>query len=421
MVPHGRRLSGERALSYIWRKVERPAVEPDGGEQDRVDIVTDRTGFDRLEQDWNGLFERAGRGPHVFQTFNWNWHWANHYLTTAAGKTPTKLAIVTVYRRGRLVLLWPLVAERFAGLKILRWMGEPVSQYGDALIDDVHDKAALLRRALQRLHDKLAPDVIFMRKVRADATIAAHLTELGMSVTDRGRAPNVDLASAPDFAAYEQRYSGKARKNRRRLMRRLNEEGAVSFERHRSGASAEKAARDAIELKRAWLKATGRISPALADQRYTDFFAEVAHGRGRPAGCELSVLRLDGQTAGVAIDVTSKGHRAAHIIVHDRRFDRLSAGTLLFEHWVRTAAGDRIPTFDLLAPAYAYKSEWADGMIDVGDFACGLTLRGRTFVRLYLRLRPKMKAAAETISVSVNRLLMLFAGSSNVVQTTTGV
>ena len=31
------------------------------------------------------LFERAGRPTQVFQSFNWNWHWANHYLAGAPG------------------------------------------------------------------------------------------------------------------------------------------------------------------------------------------------------------------------------------------------------------------------------------------------------------------------------------------------
>ncbi len=59
------------------------------------------------------LFDRAGRGEQVFQSFNWNWHWCNHYLREGRGP---QLAIVTGRRAGRLVMLWPLVKERVAGL-----------------------------------------------------------------------------------------------------------------------------------------------------------------------------------------------------------------------------------------------------------------------------------------------------------------
>ena len=41
-------------------------------------LITKRSDFDALEDDWNALFARAGRPTQVFQSFNWNWHWANN-------------------------------------------------------------------------------------------------------------------------------------------------------------------------------------------------------------------------------------------------------------------------------------------------------------------------------------------------------
>src|SRR6185503_16150157 len=223
--------------------------------------------------------------------------------------------------------------------------------------------------------------------------------ELGVRRTAVTEAPFLDLASAPSFAGYEQRYSAKARKNRRRLLRRLEERGAVVVERHTGGEQARAAALEAIALKRAWLETTGRLSPALADRRFAAFFADAAEGRGRPAGCGVSVLRSNGQTAGIAIDVTCGSRRAAHVIVHDARLDAFSPGTLLLQEWIRGASAEAIATFDLLAPAYAYKLDWADATVAVEDFALGLTLPGRAYVYVYLgALRQRLKAAAEAVS-----------------------
>jgi len=100
-------------------------------------LVTDRAAFDALEPEWTDLFDRAGRGTQVFQTFNWNWHWCNHYLGDGSqGSAAPALAVVTARRAGRLVMVWPLVRERVAGLCQLSWMGEPVSQYGDVLTEE---------------------------------------------------------------------------------------------------------------------------------------------------------------------------------------------------------------------------------------------------------------------------------------------
>jgi CelD/BcsL family acetyltransferase involved in cellulose biosynthesis len=182
-------------------------------------------------------------------------------------------------------------------------------------------------------------------------------------------------------------------------MRRLQERGPLGIERHTSGAQARAAALEAVALKRAWIKDTGRLAPALADRRFAAFFADAAEGRGRPAGCGVTVLKCNGETAGIAIDVTCAGRRAAHVIVHDPRLDSFGPGTLLLQEWIRGAAADRIATFDLLAPAFAYKLDWADRTVAVEDFALGLTLPGCAYVHVYLgALRKRLKAAAEALS-----------------------
>jgi CelD/BcsL family acetyltransferase involved in cellulose biosynthesis len=372
------------------------------------ETISDRAGMDALEPEWNDLFRRAGRSDQLFQTFNWNWHWANHYLPAAGARGGPALAIVTVRRDGRLVMLWPLVLERAAGLKVLHWMGQPVSQYGDVLAEDLPDRLQLMRQAWRYIAARLGADAVSLRKVRADSTIAPLLAELGFRQTDAAEAPYLDLASAPDFAKYELRYTGKARKNRRRLARRLGEQGPLSLERHTAGADAREAAPQAIALKREWIKQTGRVAPALADRRFADFFADVAEGAVRPAGCGVTVMKSNGAPIGIAVDITCGTRRAAHIIVHDPRLDAFSPGTLLLEAWVKGASADGIATFDLLAPAYAYKLDWADGSVAVGDFALGLTLAGRAYVQLYHGFaRRTAKAAAEVLPHLFARLRAL--------------
>jgi CelD/BcsL family acetyltransferase involved in cellulose biosynthesis len=200
------------------------------------------------------------------------------------------------------------------------------------------------------------------------------------------------------------RYSQKAGKNRRRLMRRLEEHGSIQIVRHRGGSEARAAALGAIALKRAWTQASLRVAPSLADARFAAFFADVAEARQRPAGCAVTTMRCNNVIASIAIDVSCAERRAAHIIVHDPAFQRLSPGTLLLQEWIRTASAEGIATFDLLAPAYAYKDDWADTGIAVGDYAGGITWLGRAYARLYLaRLRPRLKAALETLPHLVGR------------------
>ena len=203
------------------------------------ELVTERTAFDALETDWNALFDRAGRSSQVFQTFNWNWHWANHYLSGAPGGIEgLNLSIVTARRDGQLIMVWPLVSERVRGITQIFWMGEPVSQYGDVIIDNLPDALDVMRAGWAFLASHAKGDVVRLRRVRSDAAVAPLMAEIGARITDRQKAPYLDLTSAPSFAKYEERYSGQVRRNRRRLSRRLEEQGPMLFERHKGGAEA---------------------------------------------------------------------------------------------------------------------------------------------------------------------------------------
>jgi CelD/BcsL family acetyltransferase involved in cellulose biosynthesis len=138
-------------------------------------LITTRAEFDTLAGDWNSLFARCGRSTHAFQTFNWCSHWADHFL---GGERDPTLAIVTARRRGRLVLVAPLVVERFAGLKIVTWLGAPVSQYGDIIAEEGPHLMPALRRAWAFLIDTVRPDAVRLNKTRADAVVGPLLGEI---------------------------------------------------------------------------------------------------------------------------------------------------------------------------------------------------------------------------------------------------
>ena len=124
-----------------------PAVAADtDADACAFEIVSSRAAFDALADDWNELFARAGRGAQAFQAFNWNWHWCNHYLRPREERG-RRLAVLTGRRAGRLVMVWPLVTSRVAGLLQLTWMGDPVSQYGDILAEPSADTLQQQRAA----------------------------------------------------------------------------------------------------------------------------------------------------------------------------------------------------------------------------------------------------------------------------------
>ena len=370
-------------------------------------LTTDREAFDALEPEWNELFARAGRSAQLFQAFNWNRHWCNHYLSdSATGQSGLSLAIVTGRRDGRLVMIWPLALERGAGLRRLVWMGAPVSQYGDVLIDAEIEAAPSLLAAWRFVTERLRPDLVWLRKVREDAAIAPIMSEIGAVATQRLEAPYMDLTATGDFEAVLQQRSTRFRKRQRAASKRLAAFGPVDYDHRSVGVEASKQAAHAVALKRAQLKADGVLSPAVADPRMGAFFADVAEASGQPLGLHVVSLSSNNHLAAVDVFLGCKDRAALHVVAYDLEFEQASVGSLLLQQTIAEACAAGYRTFDFLAPADAYKMRWADGVVGVSDWVLPRSAKGRAFASLYLGLaRPTAKAAFGALPLAVRRFI----------------
>ena len=125
----------------------------------RFETLTDAAAIDALSAEWSALSRASGRSQQVFQGFEWLAVWRSLYLGSG-----TRAAVITGRSQGRLVYVWPLVIENRFGLRILSGMGEPLSQYCDAIIDDAVDDAE--QDAALDYVVKLRFDLIALRRVR---------------------------------------------------------------------------------------------------------------------------------------------------------------------------------------------------------------------------------------------------------------
>ena len=369
------------------------------------EIVRDEAGFDALKDDWNRLYQDNAKSTQPFLSFAWNRHWLRHYFAGQSHPLGVQLAVVVGRRDGRAVVIWPLVTRRMAGMTYLHWMGQPVSQYGDVLVEASDASQQLLSDSWDVIAARLAPDVITLRKVRSDAAVAELLKKKGAVATLTEQAPFVATAGITSFENFELCYSAKARKNRRRLLRRLEEKGAVEFVHVSNGPEAMVLVSQAIGLKRAWLGERGLLSPALHDHRFEEFFVAVAT-RGDEAGCLVSVLKFNGRPAAIMVSVKGEQRLAGHIFAYDLALEKAGVGVLLLEECLRFAIDHGYAAFDLLAPGDAYKYDWCDQHVEVRDWALASSMRGHLFTRLYLaHVREQVKQTAKRLPSPVRRIL----------------
>ncbi len=372
------------------------------------EVVRDEVQFDALRDDWNNLYATSAAKSQPFLDFAWNRHWLCHYHASVSHPLGVELTVVVGRRDGHAVIIWPLVTKSMAGMTYLHWMGQPVSQYGDVLVEASGATQKLLDESWAVIMARLAPDVVALRKVRADAVVAPLLKKQNAVATLCEQAPFIVTQGYASVADFEKRSPVKARKNRRRLLRRLKEIGAVEFVNHTGGPEAVALVQQAIGLKRAWLQSKGLISSALHDQRFEGFFKAASEATSGSAGIRVFALEVDGTAAAIMVAIESDRRLAGHIFAYDVAREKTGAGVLLLEDCLHYAVTNGYQAFDLLAPGDAYKYEWCDQYVDVCDWALASSVRGHIFTRLFLaQAREQIKQATKRLPPPVRKALRL--------------
>lgn len=387
------------AASTQFRGDALPAAEAADAPLD-VGVIGTAAGFAALEADWNDLFRRSANPQQVFQDHGFLSEWARHYLGPGDA-----LRVVTGRRNGRLVMAWPLLLRRRLGVATLGFMGTPVAQFGDVLVDREEVIPALLATGWSAV-EGLGADLFEARKVRADSLLALSPAFPSGIVLERLEAPFADLGTrvAPDGPGPA--YSARERSNYRRRMRRLKERGAITLSAVGPGPLANALAAEAITLKRAWVVANGIPAPAVVDPRFASFFAGVATRTDGPATLQVSLIECDGRNVGIDLSFDCKGTTFGHVIAGALCFEREGIGSVLVHHVLANARARGNTRFDLLAPADPYKLGHADGSVAVCDLAFPFTRLGRLAGAVALkRLRPAAKALARRLPAAVSRAL----------------
>ncbi len=375
----------------------------------QITLISTLSGLKALADEWNDLFARVGQPQQVFQTHGFAHEWSNHFLTTpAASPSSNRLAIVVARRAGCAVLIWPLVINSELGLRVLTGLGEPVAQYTDAVIDPSEDATSLLGLALAEIIRVHAPDLIRLRKVRADATITPLLADIATHRINPVQAPFVTLRAGG--SPFEDRQTGKAKKNRRRLLRRLEEHGSVEFRSLGGDADAGRTIATGLAAKREWLKRRGLLSPAIANPRLDGFLQAVSTSASTATGCRLFALDVAGKTVALAMGFQCGGRLMLHLITQIEEVERFGAGILNLEAVLKRIEAEGLSALDLLPPRADYKEDWADGAVEVADHVLGLTAAGRVWSLAVDRLlKPRLKRTLEALPFALRRRLSIRA------------
>lgn len=333
----------------------------------RVTCVETLDGVDALAAEWAAL-ERATPEATGFQSLVWCRTW----LSLSGARLSPR--IVCVREGEQLVLLAPLQIERRFGVAVARWIGEPMTQYGDALALPGEGRRrwrALAEQEMARWRDV---DLVALTRLRADGVIAD-----GRSFGEALAAPYVDL----------RQWKPRRHKSVERRARRLEAQGPIALVEPDAPASRESFARRAIALKRAWLRDKGAYSAGLSHPVSEQFLAALA----RDGFLRINALSVGGEIAALDLGFVAGDVYRSLLGCFAPRFAAGAPGQALTSRLIARCAAQGLSRYDMLLPADSYKLAWATGETRMEARFLATTLRGHIAAFALARLRPLAKRA----------------------------
>lgn len=310
-------------------------------------------------------------------------------------------ALFATFGEGQSQWILPLRIERSLGICQAVPLAAPLGQYAPEPPCPVDADA--LRRLADWLRADHGCDLLLLRRVRQTSPLAGLLETEGAVVSQQDEALFIDLAAIGSFDAYLQSFSAKKRANWRRDLRRLEDEGQISFEVRSNGEVAE-ILRNAIAWKRAWLDDVGIASPVIHDEDWCKVLVScAAAGNGH-----VSILALDGRAVAVELGFAEAGSYAAYLGAFDPAFGRLSVGQEQMRRTIEWCFDQGYSRYDLLPPADDYKRHWCRRStgIAVADYALPLSMAGRAASFAHGRLRPLARRLVHSTPAPMRRLLL---------------
>ncbi|WP_161142264.1 GNAT family N-acetyltransferase [Propylenella binzhouense] len=356
-----------------------------------AEVLVGSEAYAVLRADWQRLKVLQSTST-VFQSPDFLSIWAKHF---AAGALDRTLRTIVVRAGGRAVAIWPLQVTTRGMIRVASAAGRPFSQYDGMMLDPGCNQAEAVAKAQAALVSGERPDLLRFSQLRADNPLFVHLLSRFEPVESEG-APRAEIG--PDgFEAYMKRLKPKLVREQRRRMRMLEADGEVGFAVSDDAETASDWLAKAIDMKRAWLTATGKVSTAYVDERTNTLFRDLARQLGDATGqvrLVVAHLTVGGEPIAYEVGLVEAGKFFLYMSSYSDRFARHGAGNVLAQLVIEWCAGHGIQVYDMMSPRSQHKSDWKTSEVEVHEYAVPLSRRGEFYLGFVVRrLRPGLKRA----------------------------
>jgi CelD/BcsL family acetyltransferase involved in cellulose biosynthesis len=322
----------------------------------RVQIITNEQDLLRLASACDDLYSRAYQ-PLVSLSFEWVWCVWKKLMPKG------KLRFICIWKRDRLVLVWPAVIVNYHRL----WNAEvPVATFGD-YIDYLVESSPEAEAYAQLAWENRSRDVDFnlLSHVRVSSLLHKAITKEPAKPLKTLPARYVDWSQFADWTAYYR--SRSERRAIARRERRLLEVGKVSFEATVDINEVQAVSEWMLRYKETWLAARGGKSTWVGSKSYEDFLRSIPQELKKFGYVVAFALLLDGRSIAVQIAVVGESRMILLHNADDPEFRQYSPEHILTMRVLEWAYKKRL-TADFCFGAEPYKEGYAPENCPVEDY-----------------------------------------------------
>lgn len=310
--------------------------------------------------------------------------WYRHFLASLA-EEPEGIRFLLLRRHGVDVAIFPLrlamAVKRRLAIRTLEIPHHPHMNLTDFVFEKSADNADLARELLAYLRSNHAFtwDVLYLPLTATDSAVSHSMRRNSppRRITDRRGSSNF-IPCAGTYSEVTSRLAGSFRRNLRRLTRRAQESGMLTYRYYRGPDELEEAFALFLEVEGlGWKGAGGTRSAIRFHPELLQFYRGLMRESAQTRSCIINLLFL-GETC-IAGQYCLLVDGVLHIlkIGYNERFAHLSPGNLLIDQVLRAWSGQgeiRGISFVLDAP---WTAIWQPESIPVFDhYICNTTWRG---------------------------------------------
>ena len=358
-----------------------------------VRTVSSFAEFETLAGPWNDLLARS-RYDILFLHHEWLRTWWSVFA-----EPHWRMRVLLAHEGERLVAAAPLVRKRNPGglpRDVIEFWANSHTFRTDFVIDRDRDPEPVLEQLWKHLlRTEKGWDLLRLKDL-ADENGSADLLRAIVS-RDAVPASKEELVETPylpldrSWDDYFRTRSKNHRKNMRRVMHKLEQNGGWKLAVFADAAAIDEPLERGLEIEGSGWKGAGRSS-ILSDARTAAFYRGLARRFSALGLVRLFVLKLGGKDAAFDFCINYRGRVYALKTGYDESYAHYSPGQILQMTELQEIFASGESEYDFIGPKMKFKTRWTDHLRRHWTlYVYGRTVRGRALQQLNQRVLPVLR------------------------------